>query len=269
MAKDIVVRDMSEEDMLFVGTCTHIGESQEIDSSSRRRLAWLRWAEGKGARVKVALVDGEHAGFLHVMPVEVCPCGPAGLGTMFIPCLDIVKAYRRMGVGRALVQAAVREAVRQEAEAVATVAYTHDSWFMPASFFRACGFTICEHRGSTALMWMPLVADAVPPKVVETYHERRGRPGKVVVELYWNRFCQTSDIEAQRVREVVAEFGGDVVLEEHCSEDMATHCGLTVYRAIFVNGREVGWGHEAPKDGLRKAVSEAVEDTRAWRGGRG
>lgn len=266
MASKIIVRDMTEEDMPFVGTCTHIGESQEIDSSSRRRLTWLKWAEGKGARVKVALVDGRHAGFLHLMPVEVCPCGPIGLGIMFIPCLYTVKEFTRMGVGRALVQAAVREAVRQEAEAVATIAYLHDNWFMPAGFFRACGLSICDHGGNTALMWMPLASDAIPPRLVETYYEHRPRPGKVVVELYWNRFCETSDIEAQRVREVAAEFGGVVVLEEHCSEDMTTHCGLAICRAIFVNGREVGWGHEAPKEGLRKAITEALQDMR--RGGR-
>jgi len=263
MARTIVVRDMTEEDMPFVGTCAHLGESQEIDSSSRRRLAWLRWAEGKGARVKVALVDGTHSGFLHVMPVEICPCGPAGLGAMFIPCLEVLSGSRREGIGRALVAAAVREAIAQEADGIATVAYLHDGWFMPARFFEACGFSICERRGTTALMWRPLVPDAVPPRLVETYHEHRVRPGKVLVQLYWNRFCQTSDIEAQRVREVAAEFGGDVLLEEHCSEDMAAHCGLTIYRAVFVNGREVGWGHEAPKAGLRMAISEALAEANA------
>ena len=262
MADEVVVRDMSEEDMPFVGTCSHIGESMEIDASSRRRLSWLSWAHDKGARVKVALVGGRQAGFIHIMPVEICPCGPIGLDAMFIPCIYTAKSYEGRGVGTALVKAAVREAVRQQAECIATIAYLHDNWYMPAGFFRKCGFSICDHGGTTALMWIPLTADAIPPKLVETYHEHRTRSGKVVVESFWNRFCQTSDVEAQRVREVVGEFGQDVVLEEHCSEDMATHCGLATCRGIFVNGREVGWGHEAPKDGLRAAISEALRESR-------
>jgi len=36
-------------------------------------------------------------------------------------------------------------------------------------------------------------------------------------------------------------------------------CGIS--RAIFVNGQEIGWGYEAPKDGIRKAIEEALESS--------
>ncbi len=32
-------------------------------------------------------------------------------------------------------------------------------------------------------------------------------------------------------------------------------------RAIFINGKEIGWGYEAPKEGVRDAITEALRET--------
>ncbi|MFC2172374.1 hypothetical protein ACFLU6_07050 [Acidobacteriota bacterium] len=32
-------------------------------------------------------------------------------------------------------------------------------------------------------------------------------------------------------------------------------------RAIFVNGKEIGWGYEAPRNGLRETISKAIEQS--------
>lgn len=83
-------------------------------------------------------------------------------------------------------------------------------------------------------------------------------PGKVVVDLFWTLFCQTSAIEAQRVREVVAEFGDDVILHEYQAEERDTLMTYQIPRAIYVNGKEIGWGYEAPREGIRSAIAEAL-----------
>jgi hypothetical protein len=83
-------------------------------------------------------------------------------------------------------------------------------------------------------------------------------PGKVAVDLFWNSFCQTSNIEAHRVREVVAEFGHKVILHDHCADDRDVLARYGLPRGIFVDGQEIGWGYEAPRDGLREAISAAL-----------
>jgi len=46
----VEVRDMLPEDEYFVSTCTHENESDEIDASARRRLAWLRFPPTQSIR---------------------------------------------------------------------------------------------------------------------------------------------------------------------------------------------------------------------------
>lgn len=46
----IEIHDMDEGHEYFVGTCAHVGESEEIDACSRRRLPWLKAMHNKGLR---------------------------------------------------------------------------------------------------------------------------------------------------------------------------------------------------------------------------
>ena len=97
------------------------------------------------------------------------------------------------------------------------------------------------------------------PRLLRPSWEYEPVPGKVAVDLFWNTFCQTSHIEAARVREVASEFGDGVVLREHCADDRDVLVACQMARAIFVNGREIGWGYEAPREGLRSAIGAALE----------
>ena len=70
---------------------------------------------------------------------------------------------------------------------------------------------------------------------------------------------EVRDIEADRVREVAAEFGDRVVFREYCGDDRDTPLEHQIPRAIYVQGNEIGWGYEAPRDGVRAAISAALE----------
>jgi len=257
----VEVRDMTSEDEYFVSTCTHENESEEIDASALRRLAWLRSREPDGLRVKVALRDGRRVGFLYAMPIEISPWGPLGEDLLVFPCLYVLVDEQKHGAGRALMEAAEEEALRQGRKGVATNGYNweNDFWFMPASFFDAFGYEVAERRGLTSVMWKPLDPDAKPPRMLEPAYEFEPGPGKVVVDLFWHTFCETCDIEAARVREVAAEFGDEVVLREYCGDDRDTLLKHQIPRAIYVQGNEIGWGYEAPRDGIRDAIKAALE----------
>jgi GNAT superfamily N-acetyltransferase len=261
--KSLTVRDMTHEDEYFVGTCSHEGESGEMDECAADRLKWIKERIPKGLKVKVALADGKHAGFLHLMPIEISPSGPVGREMSVMPCLYVLKRAGGWGIGKALVEDAERDARAVGSKALVVEAYYHEFWFMPAPFFEKCGFSVAKRSGHRALLWKKFEEDAEPPDWVAEEHSFEPAKNKVVVELYWNGFCQTSSIEARRVREVVAEFGARALLVEHEIGDMEDLSKHKIPRGIFVNGTEIGWGYEAPKEGIRDAISKALQRLRS------
>jgi L-amino acid N-acyltransferase YncA len=269
----IQVRDMDPNTEYFVGTCTHVNESEEADACGRRRVAWFRDMHERGLRVEVALLDEKPIGFLYAMPIEVSPWGPLGNDLLAVPCVFVLNEHKGKGAGSALMAEAEKEAGRQRKKGLVTVGYYHDFWFMPARFFEKCGFSAVgkprevtsegekEFLGKEVLLWKVSDPSAEPPKFLEPKYEFKSIPGKVVVDLFFNDFCGTSNAEAQRVREVAAEFGDSVVLNEYCADDPIILQRYQMPRGIFVNGRQIGWGYEAPREGIRKAISQALEKT--------
>jgi len=262
----IKIRDMDADSEYFVGTCSHVHESEEMDACGKRRIAWLRKMYDKGLRVKVAYLDNQPSGFLYVMPIEICPWGPVGKYLLAIPCLWVPNKVKGKGIGLSLIIEAEKETHRQEKKGIVTLGYNHDFWFMPASFFRRMGFTEAKSRktrpgelfGEDAILWKVFDSSAEAPEFLKPNYQFTPVQGKMVVDLFWNTFCQTSNIEAQRVREVVAEFGEEVLLNEYPAEDTAILHRYQIDRGIFINGKEIGWGYEAPKDGIRQAISHAL-----------
>lgn len=254
----VEVRDMTAEDETFVATCSHVHESAEIDASGQRRIAWLREREPAGLRVKVARLDGRHAGFAYILPIEISPWGPRGRDLAVMPCLWVVDRARDAGAGRALVRAAEGEARRQHRKALVTQAHAGDGWFMPAGFFEHCGFFVAARRGTAALLWKVFDPDAEPPAFLDRRYDFVPAAGRVVIDLFYNTFCLTSDLEARRVRDVAAEFGEQVLLREHPADDHEALRRHGIPRGIFVAGKEIGWGYEAPREGLREAIRAAL-----------
>ncbi len=147
------IRDMQRQDEPFVASCTHVGETEEWDNSCRRRIPWLREMQEQGMRVKVALLDRQHAGFLYLLPIEIAPAGPVGQDLSVIQCLTVRNKLKGHGVGHALVAAAEEEARRQGRKGIVVTGFYHDFWFMPARFFEECGFTVATREGNVAILW--------------------------------------------------------------------------------------------------------------------
>jgi GNAT superfamily N-acetyltransferase len=255
---EVVVRDAAPEDVYFVSTCSHVDESAEIDACGSRRAEWLERMRADGLRAKVAAIGGEPIGFAYTMPIEVCPWGPLGRDLTVLPCLWVLPDHTKQGAGTALVGAAQEEARARGTKGLVTTAYEQYDWLMPVSFFASRGFSEVRRKGGTAIMWRVFDDTAEPPEFLEPRYEFRPVPGKVVVDLFWQTFCQTSDIEAARVREVAAEFGDRVVLHEHCADDHEVLLHHQIPRAIYVDGTEIGWGYEAPREGIREAIQKAL-----------
>ena len=259
---DLVIRDMQPEDEYFVSTCSHVGESDEIDACAAKRRELLRDLAGKGGRFKVALITGEHAGFIYGLPIDHASWGPLGQNLMVIPCLVVLDASTGVGAGRALIEAIECDARDAGFAGVTITAYRDISgaeWFMPAAYFERVGYSVVDERGTEALLWKAFRDGAPPPHFLQPHYVFEPIEGAVVVDLFWNGFCQTSGIEAQRVREVCAEFGDRVVLREYNAENREILLHHQIPRAIYVNGVEIFWGYEAPREGIRAAIEKAFE----------
>jgi len=169
-------------------------------------------------------------------------------------------------VGKALLTAAEEEARCQGRNWVVTIGYYHDFWFIPATFFEANGFSKCggarqgyyDSRSRAAVLWRAFDGHGKAPVLLKPKYEFKPIPGKIVIDLFWNVFCQTSNIEAQRVSEVAAEFGDSVALNEYSADDRPVLLNHQIARGIFVNGHEICWGHEAPRDGIREAIVQVL-----------
>jgi len=199
---------------------------------------------------------------LYVMPIEIAPWGPVGRDLMAIQCLTIKEEAKSKGVGHRLV-AATDETQKQGRKAITVVALYHDFWFMPAPFFEKCGFKVVQRKDNAAILWKVFDPSPEPPTFPGCHYEFVPAKGKVAIDLFWSRSCLTTDTEAQRVREVAREFGESVMLREYCSDGTDIRSTHGILRAIFVNGKEVGWGYEAPKDGLREKIREAQQSLAA------
>lgn len=254
---DITVRDMTADDEYFVSTCSHINESDETDAAARRQLAWVRANRDEGFRAKVGLLDGQPVGFLFAMPGPLTPCTMiAGEDILVMPCLWVLPKHQRHGVGSAMLAAIEADAAQAGFRAIATQGTDHE-WFMPRGFLLKQGYECVP--GEAGIFWKILRGDPRPPRSYGRQWTFEPVPGKVAVDLFSFTLCQTVNVEAQRVREVVAEFGNKVLLREHNNDDPAVLRQYEISRGIFVNGEEIGWGYEAPREGIRDAIRKAID----------
>ena len=259
----LIVRDMTPDDEAYAGTCSHVGESAETDAAGAERVAWLRTRYDSGVRMKVALLAGVPSGLACLHPSEAAPTGPDAPGLLVLSCLWVPPAGGRRGVGNALIEAALAEARQQGRLGLVTVAYANSDWFMPAAYFARHGFVVADTAGDAVAAWRPLDAATQPPRLSPRRYTFEPPARRLAVDLYWSPACLTMVVEARRVRAVAAEFGDQLELREHRTDDPSVRAATGIARGIFVNGREVGWGYAAPTEALRETFATALSATPA------
>ncbi|MFQ5979258.1 MAG: GNAT family N-acetyltransferase [Candidatus Heimdallarchaeota archaeon] len=262
--------DACEAGQYYTATCSHVHESEESDMAAEVRSAWYKKMRLQGFRTKVAFFNESPVGFLHMVPIEHSHWGPIGKDLMVILCSYVANQMKGKGIGRALLEAAEGETKKEDKKALVVCAYYYeDFWFMPALFYEKHGFIPIKRRKVTkegekdfldeeAILWKIFDELAEPPCFPKPSYAFQPIEGKVVVDLFSDPFCKP--IEAQRVREVAKEFGDKVIINEYPTDNRTIFEQYQISRAIFINGQEIGWGYIAPRDGIRKAVQEALNE---------
>ncbi|MFW9903424.1 MAG: GNAT family N-acetyltransferase [Candidatus Thorarchaeota archaeon] len=273
MNSDIAIRDMKPEDEEFVSLCGHNQDEAKdhpvfiadcIEFSVHRK-EWFNAKYDLGFRAKVALFEDERAGFLYIMPIEICPWGPIGEDLLVIPCLNVNETYKEKGIGGALLEEAEKEVTKQGKKGIVLIAYHwgNDFWFMPASFFEKQGYLEIRRKDLSnnyieVMLWKKMDQTAKKPDFMLRNYSYQPIPQKVVIDLFFNTFCETSNTEAGRVREVAQEYGDKVILREFSADDRKQLLTHQISRGIFVNGKEISWGYEAPRKGVKEAIMNAL-----------
>ncbi|MFX0053212.1 MAG: GNAT family N-acetyltransferase [Candidatus Hermodarchaeota archaeon] len=259
-----------KEGQYYTATCSHVHESEESDFATKKRSTWYRKMHSKGFKTKVAFLDEKPVGFLHIVPIEFSHWGPIGKDLMVILCQHVETKAKGKGIGRALLQAAEEETIKEGKKALVVCAYYYeDFWFIPALFYERHGYKPVTRQRVTregeknfleeeAILWKVFDESAEPPSFpIPNYHfhpiER-----KIVVDLFVDTFCKP--IEAQRVRDVVKEFDEKAILNEYSTDRKEIFEKYQISRAIFINGQEIGWGYNAPKEGIREAIQAALKN---------
>ena len=255
---EVLVKVASVDDIPFLAACGHTEEDKEIQDSVSRKTEWFRKQWRDGLISLVGFVNGERAGCLNVFPIENSPWGPKGKDLLVMPCLFVKWEFQGKGLGRALMEKAVDIARSSGKKGLVAFSFSEPEWFLPVDFFVKFGFEEISQNGDERLMWLKLANDATVPIQFVSRYRYTPVTGKVVIDLFFNTFCETSDIEAQRVREVAEEFGDKVFLNVHCADNHCIRERFELSRGIFINGRELFWGYEAPREGIREAVREAL-----------
>ena len=263
------LENAGEEGQYFTATCSHVHESEESDAAAVIRSKFYEKMRSRGFKTKVAFFDKKPVGFLHLVPIEFSHWGPIGRDLLVILCQYVSSALKSKGIGQALLRAAEEETINEGKKALVVCGYYYDDfWFMPALFYEKHGFTPIARKKVTnigekdfldeiAILWKVFDKSAEAPRFPMPNYSFQPIDGKVVVDLFSDPFCKP--IEARRVREVVDEFDDKVILNEYSTENREVFQQYQISRAIFVNGQEIGWGYNAPREGIRKAIREAFQ----------
>jgi hypothetical protein len=167
---------------------------------------------------------------------------------------------RSDGYGKVLIEAVEKEAKKNK-KGVAVLSYDHDFWFMTSSFFKKLGYKEMARQGNAVIM-LKAFEPVDPPVMHKSNYQPQLIQGKVVVEAFWNPICLTSLLEIHRVREVCAECGDKVILNEFNCGDKDILDKYRTSRALFINGKPKDWGYAAPRDELKKEIERALEENR-------
>jgi hypothetical protein len=204
----------------------------------------------------VQLADGEVIGHLYyalseqaLLPYEVEP------GVAVLYCEWVQQHYQHQGCGRLLFDTFVRDMAQAGAKGI-LVEGTDLEDHMHARHYLARGFQVIAESGHRRLLYFPLSAPRVDVGLLDpVIQPRRGVPVEIVILSGYA--CPYEVSTMALVREVAAEFGSQVTLQE-ASLTPETLRRFGAARGVFINGQQKLGGAET-EDAVRQAILEEIE----------
>lgn len=196
---------------------------------------WWRYQHNHlGLRTLVAYEGPSPVGHIEFIPIQYAPRPVTGTRQLFINCMVVDKSARFRGVGRALLEAAEKEA-EDQGKGIAVLA-SEDGPFMPAEFFESCGFLKGDVRDGERLMYKaPFMGEA--PKFLPVSYEPRANPSGIAVDFFHCPQCPLSGTTLDDLRTALASSRERIDLHVINTGRRSTIERWGMARGVYVDGK--------------------------------
>lgn len=243
-------------------------ETEELKAAAAVKGKWYDEMAGKGLRVKLALDDmGEVGGLIQYLPIEYS--WVIGHDLYFITCIW-VKSYKagggsfqHQGMGKALLKAAEEDVKSLGAKGLVAWGTSLPVW-MKASWYKKQGYEVADRKGflGDVLVWKAFAEDADAPQWDKSIEKPEQVPGKLKVSCSGNGWCTAMNLSCIRAKNVAAEFGDQVLIDENHSFNEKVEMKKGVENSLFINGKKVSTGPPPSKEKLRRIMAKKVRKAR-------
>jgi len=164
---------------------------------------------------------------------------------------------QKKGMGKALIQAAEKDAQELGAKGIAAWGLALPIW-MKAAWFKKRGFKKADKMGMQVLLWKPFTEDAVPPKWFREKKKPQKIPGKVTVTSFVNGWCPAQNIVFERAKRASAKFRDKVEFQKIDTFDRESFLEWGISDALFINGKQIRTGPPPSYEKIKKLVGKRV-----------
>lgn len=236
--------------------------THEMDDAGDHKEHWYRRMLKRGLRVKLALDKEDNVcGMIQYAPIEYSLV--EGSDLYFIYCIWVhgYKAgrgnHQNQGMGTALLKAAEEDVKALGAKGIVAWGIMMP-WWMKASWYIKHGYTKVDRNGIAILLWKPFSEDAVPPRWIKNRIVPEKIEGKVVVTAFKNGWCPSANMNYERARRAVEEFGDEVIFKEIDTFEKDTIRKWGMSDELFIDDKQISDGPPLAYEKIKKLIEKKV-----------
>ena len=240
--------------------------SDEIKEAGDHKQTWYEKMKDKGLGIKLAVNDnGEVGGMIQYLPIE--QSFAEGKDLYFIHCIWVHGYkkgrgnFQKKGMGKALLQAAEKDAAEKGAKGMAAWGISLPFW-MRASWFKKQGYKKVDKQGMSILLWKPFIDKAIPPKWIKDKKRPEKIPGQVTVTAFMNGWCSAQNMVFERAKRAAAESGDKVVFKEIDTFNRDVFLEWGIADALYIDDKQVRTGPPPSYKKLKKLIAKKVKKLR-------
>jgi len=227
--------------------CESYGGYWEGGVEERRKFLLWKLKDGK-VRGKIAMEGEERLGWIDFYSMED--------GWFRIACIDVDRKHRGRGVGRALVNACLKDCRGSSGVVVGATVWDH----MPKGFFKKCGFVDTDEKANMSLMVFKFGEEETPPPQKERNYTPKLEAGKLMVDMFDDGQCPTTYVTRQLVKAAARDFVEKIAVREYDLKNQAVAERFGYIRGIFLDGEKTFFGYPGKIEEVREILRKKVED---------
>lgn len=249
------IKKLSSENLTDVYNCLE-GNKQSLASEVSESTRYLSEYLNRGWLAYAAYDDsGKPVGMAILTPCTDPLSSVSGEGIYHLQCMNVIKDWKKEGVGRSLVDRMVEDAKALGGKGISVECYG-DYW-MPKSFFSHIGFEEVERLSNHSIFLKKIYPDASVIHVDLPYRGDLPSKGVQVDIQHWVT-CPFILNNYRQAAAIVKRIVPNAVVRERTisTKDDVEKWGGS---GVFVNGESVSPGPISEED-LRKAVQRTRKD---------